>query len=171
MFNGGQKGSLSDWKCSLNTPTQRLAEMWKWRILPQEDMQETLCSLPAVLLQLGITVLLNFLFILSWLKFLSWVCKKKKENFSPHRNERVVLYAGPATPFSQSQGHRHAVAVCWHPCMNTKAQTWKSSPAFQLSSPHHCGKEDRLQQKKARKCSLVWSKRARAKIACTNICS
>lgn len=47
----------------------------------------------------------------SWLKFLSWVCVKKKNNL-PHRNERVVPNARAATLFSQSQGHRHAVAVC-----------------------------------------------------------
>lgn len=99
---------------------------------------------------------------------------KKKKNL-PHRNERVAPNACAATPFRQSQGHRHALAVCWQPCMNTKARTWKSSPAFQLSSPRHCGENtDYIKKKKKkgeeRKCSLVWSKIACIKTTRSDIC-
>lgn len=153
----------------LNTPTQGLAEIYKCNCfsigeISQKDTQEMLCSLPAVLLQLGITVLFNLLFILpGWNSSRGFVLKKRIISPTEMKGWCRML---AATLFSQSQGHRHAVAVCWHPCMNTKAQTWKSSPAFQLSSPCHCGKKIDY-NKKARKCSLVRSKIACTEIACT----
>lgn len=84
--------------------------------------------------------------------------KKRGEKNLPHWNERVAPNACAATPFRQSQGHRHALAVCWQPCMNTKAWTWKSSPAFQLSFPRHCGKNTdyKKRKKKARQGSALW---------------
>lgn len=82
---------------------------------------------------------------LSRQKFLMF--KKKKKRKIPHRNERVVPNASAATLFCQSQGHRHTVFVRRHPCMNTKLQTWKSSPAFQLSSSCHCGKKRECNKK------------------------
>ena len=70
------------------------------------------------------------------------------------------------TSFSQSQGRRHTVAVCWHLCMNTNAQTWKSRTAFQLSFLRLCEKKTGYNQikKKEKKSSLSLSQ-----ILCTEI--
>lgn len=63
-----------------------------------------------------------------------------------------------STPFSQSQGHRHAVATRWHPCMNTKALTWKSRPAFPTPPSLLCREEDynEEEKKKPQEVVLFW---------------
>ena len=165
-WGGRQRWSLSDCKCSFNTPTQKPAEQWKSYSVESASQKTRKCtkhcSLPSVGLQLAFTVLLRALFIFSGQKFLMWVFRIKNTEM-----KGWCRTLAPATPFlCQSQGHRHTVAVCADiPVWILKREHERVALRFLPSSPRHCGEEGRVQQEKTKKCSSVGGKIARTKIA------